>query len=311
MTSSQPGAPSGADVILIVDDDLASLRMLADALEWAGFTVLVARSGSAAIDLLEHAFPDLILMDAVMPGLDGFETTAQIKATAAYASIPVIFMTGLAGSEHVVKGFGVGGADYVRKPLVIEELLARVRAHINKEHAMQATLAGLEASGRLMIAADRHGRLRWCAPAAEPVLAGLEPGWSAASGMLPQAMRLTMERLFTIRKVCGASAKMEVPGGLQLTLISVYRDDTLLIRLNVADVDIDVETLRLQDSLGLTRREAEVLLWVSYGKPSRVIGDILNISPRTVHKHLERIFDKLGIETRSAATAIAIRQATP
>lgn len=293
------------DVILVVDDEPNSLRFVADALGGAGYTVLIATSGRAAIDLLSHATPDLILMDAMMPGLSGFETTARIKDVAPLAPIPVIFMTGLIGSEHVVEGFRVGGADYVRKPVNVDELLARVAAHIDTGRAIQASLAGLEASGRLMMATDRAGRLRWCSPAAASAIAALQPGWRDDAGTLPEAMVRAVMRLLAIRDVPGASVKLEPPSDLELALVSHYRADELLIRLTEAGPEAD--TAKLRDTLSLTRREAEVLLWVSYGKPNRVIGDILNISPRTVHKHLERIFDKLGIETRSAAAAVAIR----
>ena len=95
------------------------------------------------------------------------------------------------------------------------------------------------------------------------------------------------------------------PGELELVVVAHYREDEVLIRLN--EVNPEQDLARLQDRLPLTNREAEVLLWVSYGKPNRVISDVLQISPRTVTKHLERIFDKIGVETRSAAAAVAIR----
>ncbi|MET0364750.1 MAG: response regulator, partial [Sphingobium sp.] len=108
--------PTRQDTVLVIDDAPDSLRFLTDALENSGITVLVSTSGNGALELLSHVVPDLILMDAVMPGLDGFETTVRIKNTASLAHIPVIFMTGLTESEHVVEAFEVGGADYVRKP---------------------------------------------------------------------------------------------------------------------------------------------------------------------------------------------------
>ena len=92
---------------------------------------------------------------------------------------------------------------------------------------------------------------------------------------------------------------------LEMMVVAHYREDEVLIRLNELSPSDDLA--RLQDRLPLTNREAQVLLWVSYGKPNRVISDVLQISPRTVTKHLERIFDKIGVETRSAAAAVAIR----
>jgi DNA-binding CsgD family transcriptional regulator len=92
---------------------------------------------------------------------------------------------------------------------------------------------------------------------------------------------------------------------LELVLVTRYRENEVLIRLNELNPHKDVE--RLAASLGLTMREAEVLLWGSYGKSSGDISDVLEISPRTVQKHLEHVYEKLGVETRSAAVAIAIR----
>src|SRR5690606_28388238 len=100
-----------------------------DALEDEGYTVLVARDGAQALERLALVTPDAILLDAVMPGLSGFETCRSIKASPAWASVPVIFMTGLSDTADVVAGFAAGGVDYVVKPVRIEEVLARLRTH--------------------------------------------------------------------------------------------------------------------------------------------------------------------------------------
>jgi CheY-like chemotaxis protein len=96
-------------VVLVVDDAPSSLGMLCDTLEGEGYTVLVARDGDAALQRLELVVPDAILLDAVMPGLSGFDTCRQIKATPALAHIPVIFMTGLSETPHVLEGFACSG----------------------------------------------------------------------------------------------------------------------------------------------------------------------------------------------------------
>jgi DNA-binding NarL/FixJ family response regulator len=298
--------PTRQDTVLVIDDAPDSLHFLTNALENAGITVLVATSGDAALELLSHIVPDLILMDAVMPGLDGFETTVRIKNTASLAHIPVIFMTGLTESEHVVEAFEVGGVDYVRKPISVDELLARLRVHITNGRVVQASLAGLDATGRLMMATDMEGHFLWCTPLAEQAIQSVAPGWSKEEGALPPVLRPTVDRLLSQRELSGASVKLEQPQAtLELVLIAQYRENEVLIRLNKVNPEADATKLRL--SLDLTQREAEVLLWVSYGKPNRVISDIMSISSRTVDKHLERVFEKMGIETRSAAAAIAIR----
>ena len=92
---------------------------------------------------------------------------------------------------------------------------------------------------------------------------------------------------------------------IELTLASRYREGEVLIR--VTEVDARRDVAKLSETLRLTQREAEVLLWVSYGKSSGDISEVLAISPRTVQKHLEHVYEKLGVETRSAAAAVAVR----
>ncbi|MBB3926031.1 DNA-binding NarL/FixJ family response regulator [Sphingobium jiangsuense] len=308
MTASPPSDPRIiGDTVLIVDDTPDSLRFLTDTLEASGLTVLVATTGEGALDLLAHIEPNLILMDAVMPGMGGFEATRAIKANPAWAHIPVIFMTGLTESEHVVHGFDAGGADYVRKPIDVDELLARVRVHINHARARQASEAGLDATGRLLAAVDTRGALLWCTPLARQLILRHAPGWAESSGTLPPPFRALAARLTAAGAPLGTPARMDMGEGLsiELVLIARYRDNECLLRLNEINPAADIA--RLQERHGLTLREAEVLLWISYGKPNRVISEILAISPRTVNKHLEQIFEKLGVETRAAAAAVAVR----
>lgn len=298
--------PGHSDTILVVDDEPDALRMLTAALERAEMSVLVATSGEAALELLGNIVPDLILMDAVMPGMDGFETTQKIKARPETSSIPVIFMTGLTESEHVVEAFEVGGVDYVRKPVDLNELLARVRVHMAQGRAFHASITSLDATDRLILATDATGNLLWCTPRAEQAIATLSPGWRRDKAPLPPEMRSQIDRLLAMEAGAAVRVKgQQGEGELEMMVVAHYRDDEVLIRLNELSPEQDLA--RLQDRLPLTNREAQVLLWVSYGKPNRVISDVLQISPRTVTKHLERIFDKIGVETRSAAAAVAIR----
>ncbi|MCW2380839.1 MULTISPECIES: DNA-binding response regulator [unclassified Sphingobium] len=303
------GIPGHSDTVLIVDDEPDTLRMLTAALETAEISVLVATSGHVALAQLGNIMPDLILMDAVMPGMDGFETTQKIKANPQLASIPIIFMTGLTESEHVVEAFEVGGVDYVRKPVDLQELLARVRVHMAQGRAVHASVASLDATDRLILATDARGSLLWCTPRAEQAISRVSPGWLRSQSALPEEIRNQIEKLLTKDEgVAGNAVRVRQTKGqgeLEMQVIAHYREDEVLIRLNELNPEQDLD--RLQERLPLTRREAEVLLWVSYGKPNRVISDVLEISPRTVTKHLERIFDKLGVETRSAAAAVAIR----
>ncbi len=117
-------------IVFIVDDDPTNLHILVDALSRKGFNVAIAKNGEAALNQVEAVNPDIILLDVLMPGIDGFETCRRLKKHAATTEIPVIFMTALSETVDKIKGFEVGGVDYITKPFQYEELFARVNAHL-------------------------------------------------------------------------------------------------------------------------------------------------------------------------------------
>jgi DNA-binding response OmpR family regulator len=118
-------------IILIVDDNPTNLGVLFDFLADSGFQVLVAQDGEDAIEQVEYALPDLILLDVLMPGMDGFETCQHLKAQESTKDIPVIFMTALSETVDKVRGLNLGAVDYITKPLQHEEVLARVKIHLS------------------------------------------------------------------------------------------------------------------------------------------------------------------------------------
>src|SRR5919199_1458135 len=118
-------------VILIVDDTPTNLEVLLDFLEDSGFKVWVAEDGESAIEGAEYAPPELILLDVLMPGIDGFETCRRLKANPATQDIPVIFMTALTHTVDKVRGLSLGAVDYITKPLQHEEVLARINLHLS------------------------------------------------------------------------------------------------------------------------------------------------------------------------------------
>src|ERR671932_2322940 len=125
--------------ILIVDDTPVNLEVLSDALSSAGFEIAVAIDGESAIEQVAYELPDLILLDVILPGIDGFETCRQLKGNASTHDIPVIFMTALSDSEEKVKGLSLGAVDYITKPFQQEEVLARVKLHL-KLHVLAEKL---------------------------------------------------------------------------------------------------------------------------------------------------------------------------
>ena len=116
--------------ILIVDDIPANLNLLRQALEPEGYNIIAAPSGEVALQIADRTQPDLILLDIMMPGMDGFETCHLLKSDKATADIPVIFITAKDEMESVVEGFEVGGVDYITKPFQHEEVRARVVTHL-------------------------------------------------------------------------------------------------------------------------------------------------------------------------------------
>lgn len=116
--------------VLVVDDSAINLNLLIDYLTYANFEVYAAEEGQSALDLLDHIQPDVILMDVMMPEMNGFEACLEIKARPDLRHIPVIFMTALADTADKIKGFEAGGADYITKPVQYEEVLARLKMHL-------------------------------------------------------------------------------------------------------------------------------------------------------------------------------------
>ncbi|MGQ0502744.1 MAG: response regulator [Panacagrimonas sp.] len=294
--SSLAGGPGGS-VVMIVDDVPANLAMLHDALEQAGYTVRVATSGQRALDSAQLEPPDLILLDALMPGLDGFETCLRLKADLVTRHIPVVFMTGLTDSDHVVRGFQCGGADYVTKPIRPQEVLARIAAHLANARLMAETQQAADAAGDAIVAVDAERRVRWATPLARRWLQGVIDD----DGRLPMVLRQWLGK--------NLEPSLTVPAPdrrLVFSRLGAARsgDERLLIqsRTHVPEPEALVRALRL------TQREAEVLHWVALGKTNTEVGAVLAMSPRTVNKHLEHIFQKLNVETRTAATTVALNK---
>lgn len=285
--------------ILVVDDAPDSLRFLTDTLEGEGYGVRIARDGLAALASLAAELPDLVLMDALMPGIDGFETTRRIKADPALASVPVIFMTGLSETENIVDGLAAGGVDYVKKPIVLAELLARLKVHLGNARIAAGAQSALDASNRPLLALDAEGRVLWTTPKSADILD--RRFGVAVGGQLPLALAGQLQRLGKGE----ARVKQDFADGRVEFAAVATKGEERHFRLTETLEGADEKLLAQRH--GLTEREAEVLLWISRGKANREISEILGISPRTVNKHLEQIFEKMGIENRASAAAAAVK----
>lgn len=288
--------------ILVVDDSPDTLTILTEALEQSGAKVLVAISGRSALDLVEQITPDLILLDAVMPELDGFETCRRLRRVPDLVNTPIVFMTGLTETAHIVRGLEAGGVDYVTKPLVLDELLARIHVHLVNARVARSARAALETVGRHLLATDRTGTILWMTSQARTMLGLDDSDGDTADAALREVLRLALTDTATE----STSSFVTTRGHrVELAYLGEVGQGELLFRLRADDSASQASTLRKQ--FALTSREAEVLVWITRGKSNRDIGEILGLSPRTVNKHLEQVFAKLGVENRASAAAVALR----
>ena len=308
---------SRTDVVLIVDDVPENLSLLHDALDEAGYTVLVATHGEAALQRAAQVVPDIILLDAVMPGIDGFEVARRLKAMGETAHIPIVFMTGLSETEHVVAAFQAGGVDYVVKPLRPREVLARIEAHMQSARQARQARNALDAFGHASITVRvSDGRVLWQTPLARKLMLSW---FDAPESVAPEELVIWLQgavaEVSALLAAQGGEATGILPAAPQWVVNQASRrltvalhepvgdDEWLLVMRETSDqAAIDAITQEFR----LTAREGEVLYWVVKGKTNRDIGDILGSSPATVKKQLEHIFAKLGVETRTAAAGLAM-----
>lgn len=302
---------SASDVVLIVDDVPDNLSLLHDALDEAGYTVLVATSGETALQRAAQAVPDVVLLDAVMPGMDGFEVARRLKAGPDTAHIPIIFMTGLTDTEHVVAAFGAGGVDYVTKPIRPQEVLARMAAHMQAARQARQARNALDAFGHATMAVHvsndkQSGKAVWQTPLARQLM---HTYFAVDPGQVPAELLQWLREQSDLADEGREGTPLTVTRESRQLVFSLQErtsdDDWLMVMREVSDAAV-VEAL-LQ-AFKLTMKEAEVLYWVVKGKTNRDIGDILGSSPATVKKHLEHVFEKLGVETRNAAASLAMKK---
>lgn len=301
-------APAG-NRILLIDDVPDNLSVLFDFLTERGYNVFVADSGVMALEELATINPDLILLDAMMPRLDGFVTCQRIKADEKFRDVPLFFLTALSDTVDKVRGFSLGAVDYITKPLDPEEVLARIRAHlelralrlaletrneeldrevqrrVSAEHSLQHAL---EAP---VLVVDEAGHVHFHTQAAQRVLArhGGMPNETVLRGWTAMGTGEAVETAtLRVRRQPGPTGQAR---GL------------LLLTLEEKPIRPSPDMLL---PLGVTPREAEILFWIAQGKTSPEIGIILNTATATVKRHVHNLLPKLGVETRLAAALKAM-----
>jgi DNA-binding NarL/FixJ family response regulator len=287
--------------VLVVDDSADTLSMLNDTLEQAGMNCLLALDAKQALTIAARMLPDIILVDAIMPNTSGFELCQQLKQERELHDIPVVFMTGLNDSDSLVKAFAVGAADYITKPIKTAELIARMRVHIANTRIRLSAQSALDQAGHYVFAVDKSGNLLWSTPQVNQLLfnSGADDAWIGEQ--LPKHLKNWLAH----NPMQGSSLTLAAPlRKFNLILLGNSGPGEVLLRL-MPHQGLD-ESQVLREQLHLTGREADVLLWISRGKTNREMAQILEISPRTINKHLEQVFKKLQVDNRTSAARVAL-----
>jgi DNA-binding NarL/FixJ family response regulator len=286
-------------IVLVVDDSPDSLGMIHSALQLGGYTVLVALNGQQALDIVARIQPDVVLMDALMPVMDGFESCRQMRRSLPLT--PILFMTGLTDPEHIVKAFEHGSTDYITKPINPDELLARITAHVRSAHLISDAREALDSARQHLLSVNKRGAVLWTTPETRALLAGNGIEVAVGEFVLSGQIREWIGGREMAQDLIVHTARQPL---IIRYFKTVHADEHLL---RIVDQHQLLDPKALEAALPVTKREAEVLLWVAQGKTNREIGEILTMSPRTVNKHLEQIYSKIQVDNRAAATSIAIQ----
>jgi len=283
--------------VLVVDDAPDSLSLISDTLEHVGINTLVALDGKQALAIAKNIRPDLILLDAIMPNMDGFETCSELKQVSDLSAVPVMFMTGLSDTESIVKGLSAGGVDYLTKPVNPDELIARMKVHLNNAALAENAYHALDKLGQSVILVDEQASVLWATPDTHSLIDRIDWAKNQNKVQLWLSQHPDSNNRLSIAIENGEFA--------ELRFIEKRQQQGLLLRIVVNSESDKLETLR--QGLNVTKRESEVLFWLANGKSNKEIAEILGMSVRTVNKHLEQVFPKLGVENRTAAAGMAIR----
>lgn len=283
--------------LLVVDDVPANLSMLIDAASAAGYRVLLAENGERALKLAARTTPDLVLLDVMMPGLDGYATCRRLKADPALRAVPVIFLSALGEVTDKIAGLEAGGLDYVTKPLDPTEVLARVRVHLELRRLQtelqeevrrrqEAERSLRQSLDRALLVATLDGQVLFATQRASQVL---QAHFGKSQDDLLPASLLTASGT---REIVTAAGRLRVR---RFAEVGDAECATLLLE------ELGVSAARRLEQLGLTPREAEVLFWIAEGKSNPEIALILANTAGTVKKQVQSILDKLRLENRLVA----------
>lgn len=298
-------------IVMIIDDTPDNLALLSDTLSEAGYRVLVATDGLSALEQINYLKPDIILLDVMMPGIDGFETCHRLKANPETSKIPILFMTALSELDHLLRGFNEGAVDYLVKPIRPPEVVVRIDVQLTQIRMFQRTEEVLDSQKFAALAIDTSCKITWFTTGGALWLNNFANVYSLPSDfgigkLLPSVMiELINDYFKNSTKSLDYFEINRENYNFIVRIIPCQKDHEYILLFEQNSSEWNLDTMK--KSLGLTIRETEILMWVSRGKTNKEMGIILGSSPRTINKHLEHIFEKLGVTTRTAAVSTALR----
>ena len=308
--------------VLIVDDLPANVDVVLGFLVEAGYRVLVSDGGHRALEQLARTLPDIILLDLMMPGLDGIQTCQRIKANKEWSHIPVIMMTAADELSKKLAAFEAGAVDFVTKPVQPEEVQARVQTHLqlrelqksleqkNQELAEEIELR-LDAEKQLetsleqaLLIANQQGQVLFATGQARILLNTFFA--QGSDKKLPHELQTWLSGPDSQRPKVVTHKKR---GEIEVDHFALSKTGNVsLLRIEHRNGDNGPKALL---ALGVTAREAEVLYWITEGKTNPEISIIIDASLNTVKKHAINLFAKLGVETRTGAARLALGVLAP
>ncbi|MEM9776434.1 MAG: response regulator transcription factor [Chloroflexota bacterium] len=315
--------PSSA-TILVVDDVPANIGVLLETLPSAGFEVRVAGNGLAALEQVAYELPDLILLDIHMPGIDGFETCRRLKADPTTQDIPIIFLSAMSETVDKVRGLQLGGADYVTKPIQVEEVLARVNTHLMlkqvkeqlheknielEDLVRERTVELAEANASLKAETERRegdGAVRDSAVMLARLLSTqllAQPDQSASLHHIFTGMTDELDHIYQILTTARSSHPNVIQAQESITKLTAQLSQ-LLSGIEQADESKVLESERLAQ---LSDRERQVLIKVTSGQTNADIAQELTLSEATVRTYRMRIMNKLEVFHLPGLTRFALR----
>ncbi|WLE97843.1 MAG: response regulator transcription factor [Candidatus Electrothrix communis] len=268
--------------VLIVDDDPFGIIQLQTLLKDSGYELVTASDGASAVEIARRRSPDIILLDIIMPEMDGYETCRRLKGNGKSEDIPIIFLSGLHSTEEKINAFEAGGVDYITKPFSEKEVLIRLRTHLTLHRLNKCLMHELESRDEEL--QNTESKVQDVNAALKVLLSAIEEEkkelaervhFKAEKLILPKVRELTVEEdpekkeaLFqTIEQIFQELTKPFVPGGVEL-------------------------------GKTLSPAELQIVNLIKQGKASKEISDICNISISTIASHRKTIRKKLNITNR-------------